>query len=93
MSTTTTPPPAPTPVIKPGTVTTISVNFDAFTSPIPLLSPADPGAKMMLVGATGEYALCFKAQQWSSGSEGNHTARWRRRLARRKSGISGRVGN
>ncbi len=74
-------------------VKTISVNFDAFEHPIELNSPHIPGAgaTMMAIGGTGERALCFKAQQWSSGAEGNHNARWRRRLTRRKSGISGKV--
>ena len=53
-------------------VQTISVNFDAFEHPIELKSPHIPGAgaRMMAIGGTGERALCFKAQQWSSGAEG-----------------------
>jgi hypothetical protein len=68
-----------------GTVTTVSVDFSAFVSPEEIRCRPDPGAKMMAIGDGSERALCYKAEQWSSGAEGNHNARWRRRMKRRKS--------
>jgi hypothetical protein len=79
--------PSPVAPSKPGTVTTVSVDFDAFTAPI-VLTSRKMGGTMMPVGGTGEHAMCYKAQQWSSGAEGNLNARWRRRMRRRKSGVS-----
>lgn len=72
--------------MKAGQVVTVSVNLDAITNPDTIIKRKIPGATMMLInGSTTESAMCFNAQQWGSGREGNHNAKWRRRMARRKS--------
>lgn len=80
--------------LTPGQVSVVSVNLDLITDPERIASVAVPGARMMAIGNPADNMRwpCYKAQQWGSGASGNHNAKWRRLLKKRRSGIDGKLG-
>lgn len=76
--------------MKPGQITTVSVNLGTIVAPVPIACLPDAGATLMVVGNGSEKAPGFMVKKWAQGKEGNNNSRRKRRLRRYRSDWGGR---